>query len=177
MFEYLRQILDEHTQLAFWLAIASVAMFISAAVAVPFFVARIPHDYFVATPRRSMSDLHPVLVWLWRIVKNSVGWLLILAGIAMLVLPGQGVLTIFAGLMLVDFYGKRRLQTWIVRRRSVSKSINWLRRRSNQPPLELPDPGDPFAGENRSAAASDLKPVESIGSAGREHRPPESDLE
>ncbi|MDA1013678.1 MAG: hypothetical protein O3A00_04395 [Planctomycetota bacterium] len=141
MFDYIQQVFAEHTQLAFWLAVVSVVMFVGAAVAVPLFVARIPQDYFVAKPRQSIAS-NPVQFWAWRIVKNSVGWVLIVAGIVMLVLPGQGLLTILAGLMLVDFYGKRRLEVWIIRRPTIHKSVNWLRSRSNQAPLQLPGSDD-----------------------------------
>ena len=59
------------------------------------------------------------------------------AGIAMLLLPGQGVLTILIGIMLLDFPGKRSLEFWIIRQRGVLKAANWIRRKSNHPPLEV----------------------------------------
>jgi len=57
--------------------------------------------------------------------------------LAMLVLPGQGLLTMFISLMLLDFPGKRRLEQSIVRRPIILRSINWLRERHHRPPLEL----------------------------------------
>jgi len=58
-----------------------------------------------------------------------------LAGIAMLVLPGQGILAILGGIELMDFPGKYRLERWIVSRPAVLRSVNWLRRRMGRPPL------------------------------------------
>ena len=44
----------------------------------------------------------------------------------MLVAPGQGLLTMVVGLLLVDFPGKYRLERWLVTRQQVWRSINWL---------------------------------------------------
>jgi len=61
----------------------------------------------------------------------------LVAGIAMLVLPGQGVLTIVIGIMLLDFPGKYRFERSLAARRPVLRSINWLRRRANRPLLHV----------------------------------------
>jgi len=58
-----------------------------------------------------------------------------MAGIVMLVLPGQGILTIVIGLMLSNFPGKYRLERWLVMRPRVLRTINWLRQRSKRNPL------------------------------------------
>ena len=57
----------------------------------------------------------------------------------MLVLPGQGVLTILIGLTLLDFPGKRRLEIWIIQRRSIRLGIDRVRKRAGRPSLILPD--------------------------------------
>jgi len=72
------------------------------------------------------------------VVKNVVGWLLVGAGVAMLVLPGQGILTLLVGLTLVNFPGKRDLELWLVRRVPVRRALDWIRRRAGRPPLQLP---------------------------------------
>jgi hypothetical protein len=56
----------------------------------------------------------------------------------MLLLPGQGLLTIFVGLGLLDFPGKRKLELGIIRLRGVRDSIDWLRHKANKEPLEIP---------------------------------------
>jgi hypothetical protein len=55
----------------------------------------------------------------------------------MLVLPGQGVLTILAGITLLNYPGKRRLELWLVRRPAIHRAIDWIRRRAGRAPLEL----------------------------------------
>ena len=56
-------------------------------------------------------------------------------GILMLVLPGQGLLTILVGLMLSDYPGKFKLEKRIIKTNLVLKTINWYRTKSNIPPL------------------------------------------
>lgn len=65
----------------------------------------------------------------------AVGFLLF--GALMLVLPGQGILTILISITLLDFHGKFRLQRWVVSRPGVLDSINWLRKRRGRDPLIL----------------------------------------
>ena len=69
------------------------------------------------------------------ISKNALGSLFIVAGLAMLVLPGQGIITTVVGLLLIDFPGKFGLERWLARRRPLMRWINWIRSRSGRPPL------------------------------------------
>jgi hypothetical protein len=55
----------------------------------------------------------------------------------MLVLPGQGLITLFVGFFLIDFPGKYRFEKWLIRRKAVHRPINWLRRKSGREALEL----------------------------------------
>ena len=43
------------------------------------------------------------------------------------------------GVILVDFVGKFQLERWIATRRSVWRSINWLRKRAKREPLIRPE--------------------------------------
>ena len=120
-----------------WLAAASIATFVATLILVPWLLARVPADYFTRAGRqkRAATVHHPVIRVVVTIGRNLLGMVFILAGILMLVLPGQGILTILAGITLVDFPGKHRLEGWIVSRKVVLQSINWLRRRQGHPPL------------------------------------------
>ena len=72
------------------------------------------------------------------VLKNTGGVLLGVAGAAMIVLPGQGLLTLFVAFTLLDFPGKRRLELWLVRRPVVHRLLDWIRRRAGRAPLRLP---------------------------------------
>ena len=69
------------------------------------------------------------------VVKNTTGGVLIVAGLAMLLLPGQGLLTLAAGLLLLDFPGKYGVERRLVSRGPVRASLNWIRRRRGREPL------------------------------------------
>lgn len=120
-----------------WLFTISVLMLLAGVVLVPMVVVRLPADYFAGPKRRRRPDppRHPALVVARRIIKNAFGLLLVLAGLAMLVLPGQGILTILVGLSLMNFPGKYRLERWIIHSGPVLKPINALRRRFGREPL------------------------------------------
>ena len=125
---------------AVWLGAVSVVMFVATVLALPALVARIPADHFLheAKPLNAWKDQHPLLRGLLLGLKNLLGAFLVLAGIAMLVLPGQGLITILVGLGLLDFPGKRRIQIAILRRKPVLTAVNWMRRRAKRAPLKLP---------------------------------------
>ena len=133
--------LHEHKQAVGWIAAVSGLVFVGSLVVVPLLVARIPADYFAKPPRPRLpfADEHRLLRWIGLTLKNLFGVLLILAGLAMLLLPGQGLLTVAIGVLLLDFPGKHRLEGKIVRVGPVLKSINWVRHKANVAPLELED--------------------------------------
>ena len=120
-----------------WIVIASAVMLFGAMVAVPWLVIRIPANYF-AHPHRGGSEWirkRPVLRLIWLIVKNMLGGAFFILGVLMLVLPGQGLLTLLIAVALLDFPGKFRLQRWVVTRRGVIDSIDWIRKRAGKNPL------------------------------------------
>jgi hypothetical protein len=55
----------------------------------------------------------------------------------MLVLPGQGILTMLIGISLVDFPGKRQLERKLIGQPAVLNTINRVREKFGQPPLTV----------------------------------------
>ncbi len=106
---------------------ASVVVFLATLVVIPLLIVRMPADYFV----REEVPLWPGLRREWPLAllgaKNLLGGILLLGGLAMLVLPGQGAMTILVGIMLLNFPGKRRFESWLIRRRAIHRMINWIR--------------------------------------------------
>jgi hypothetical protein len=117
--------------------VASVAMFVSGVVGVPLLIARLPADYFVRPRRRVADTQHPLLRALRNTVQNLLGGFLLFAGIAMLFLPGQGVLTILVAVSLLEFPGKRRLQRRLLALPGVQRVVQAIRHRAGVPPLQL----------------------------------------
>jgi hypothetical protein len=131
--------IQDHQAVIWWLASVSILLFLASLIAAPVVAIKIPYDYFTK-PRKDRKILavrNPVLKMGLKVVKNIVGYVFIASGLLMLVLPGQGVLTILIGAILADFPGKDRVLIWLVRRGPVLKSINWLRKWGRAKPLEL----------------------------------------
>ena len=101
---------------------------------------KLPANYF--SPHYT-QDFMPGKPWFVRwsavILKNLLGVFLILLGIILSLpgVPGQGLLTILLGLIMLDIPGKRPLEARIIQRPAVLATINKLRARYNKPPLEM----------------------------------------
>jgi hypothetical protein len=118
----------------------SVFTFAASIAVVTFVLVRLPANYFHSSHAREfLVERHPVLRAVGIFAKNLLGLVLVAAGVIMSLpgVPGQGVLTILLGVMLLDFPGKRSLETRIVSRPRVYRAINALRARFDKPPLLL----------------------------------------
>jgi hypothetical protein len=123
-----------------WISIGSGVALLLTAIAIPIVIVKLPADYLVNDQKKSWLDAQPAVVRaVFRVGKNLFGVVLVLLGIIMLVLPGQGVLSIILGLSLVDFPGRRALQCKLIRRPKVIDSINWIRKEFHRPPLKMPE--------------------------------------
>ncbi len=123
-----------------WLAFSSVVMFVGTLIAIPFILVRLPPNYFNDdAPHAWMCDHHPALRLLAQVAKNTVGVIFLLAGFAMLFLPGQGVLTMLIGISLMDFPGKRRLERRMIGQPTILSTINTMREKFGVPPLVVKD--------------------------------------
>ena len=134
----------EYQGLLEWLGGLSLLMFVVTLVVFPLVIIYLPEDYFVRDRRdpARQTRRHPA-VWLaLTILKNILGVALVAAGLAMLVLPGQGLLTMLIGVTLVNFPGKFALERRIVSRPSVAKTLNRIREAAGRSRLELPEPDD-----------------------------------
>jgi uncharacterized membrane protein SpoIIM required for sporulation len=106
-------------------------------ILIPWLIVRIPSNYFSDRKRirKLWAEHHPLIRAALVSVKNLFGYFCIVAGIIMLVLPGQGVLTILLGIIFIDIPGKYRFERWIVERPKILRSINRLRIRAKRDPL------------------------------------------
>ena len=111
------------------LGLLSLAMLLASLVAIPWLLCRLPEDYLCPEARSVPPGLAR------RVVRNTLGVVLVLLGVLMLVLPGQGLLTIFCGLTLLDFPRKRQLIARLLGRPRVLSVVNSIRRRLGRPPL------------------------------------------
>ena len=118
-----------HPAVDWSLGIFSILAALVSVVLVPRFLAKLPTDYLRDCQPAGSRSL------LLRVLRNLLGIVLVLLGIAMLVLPGQGLLTLLVGLLLVDFPGKQQLVRRILSRPKVLSLVNKLRAHRNAAPL------------------------------------------
>jgi hypothetical protein len=108
--------------------------------AIAIVMVKIPKNYFSSHYKRDFLPGSSFVVrWGAVIAKNIFGVFLILLGIALSLpgVPGQGILTILLGLIMLDIPGKRPLEARIIKRPAVLSAINSLRAKYNKEPLEV----------------------------------------
>ena len=133
--------LSMNSDLLFLLGSLSIFILIISVFMMVLIISFLPEDYFKSENRNLISSVqnsrYPLLKLLVLITKNFFGVLLLLSGILMLVLPGQGILTIITSLVFMDYPGKYKFERKLLRQKGVINSINWIRSRLSKPSLKI----------------------------------------
>jgi len=126
-------------QIAWGLLIFVVSLVVSS-IACIFVILRLPAHYFHADTYEFPADNHPR----WRrllgtAIKNVVGVGLVVLGLVMSLpgVPGQGLLTMFMGVVLLDLPGKRAFERRIIATPAIFHACNRLRQRFGKEPFTL----------------------------------------
>lgn len=119
------------------LTVSGIIMALASCVAIPWLLLQMPENYF--TEGYQPHTHRGPLAWIIWLVRNLIAMVLLVAGVLMLVLPGQGLLTILIAVMASTFPGKYRLERAIMRRPGVFRAANWIRRKYQRTPLQHPD--------------------------------------
>ena len=118
----------------------SVLILVFSIAGMGWFIAQIPEDYFIHDKRQAKhwnkysSQARIAII----IFKNIFGGIMLVGGLFLLVLPGQGLLTIIIGLLLIDYPGKFQLEQKIISIPSIFRSLNWFRAKARKPNLLHP---------------------------------------
>ena len=128
----------DHPEVLISMGVSSVFIFLISILGISWFVAQIPEDYFLLSKRQTSiwQQQKPILRFIVVVAKNILGLSLIIGGLLMLVLPGQGLLTIVTGLLLVNYPGKYKLEQKLVFMPSIYKALNWIRFKAKKRPLQ-----------------------------------------
>jgi len=121
-------------------ALLFVASFFINLAIVSAILVKLPANHFSKSRKTKFwSGPHPAIHAAKVVGKNLAGILLVALGVVLSVpgVPGQGLLTILLGIMLLDFPGRDRLEQKLLSKPSIVNSINRLRARFDKPPLEL----------------------------------------
>jgi len=124
-----------------WIGGLSLLTVIVSFITVPMIIRRIPHDYFLETSEAAerIRQQHPVMRISFLILKNLLGAILVTGGLIMFVTPGQGILTLLIGLLLLNFPGKRRLEIRLIRMKPLKRAVDWIRHKAGHRPIVLPE--------------------------------------
>ena len=117
-----------------------VGTFLINLAIVSLILVKLPKDYFSKSRKTKFwSGPRPAIHAAKVIGKNIAGVLLVALGIVLSLpgVPGQGLLTVLLGVMLLDFPGRDRLEQKLLSKPSIVNTINGLRGRFGKPPLEL----------------------------------------
>jgi hypothetical protein len=125
--------IEQYQGLIVWVGIGSALLFLISLLLLPWLIKRIPADYFT----RPTPEGWALLARPQTMIRNLIGILIVIAGVIMLVMPGQGILTILIGVAIMQFPGKRALERWLLLRPGVLSTINWIRAKTHEPPLKL----------------------------------------
>lgn len=109
-------------------------------IAIAIVMVKIPANYFSTHYKQDfLPGSHWTVRWGAVMIKNIFGVFLVLLGIVLSLpgIPGQGILTILLGLIMIDIPGKRPLEARIIKRPTVLAAMNNLRARYGKPPLQL----------------------------------------
>ena len=131
-----------HPEVLIGMGISSIFIFLISILGISWFIAQIPEDYFLRSKRQPSKwrEQKPILRFVVMFGKNLIGLSLIIGGLLMLVLPGQGLLTIVTGLLLVNYPGKYKLEQKLSSMPSIFRALNWIRLKAKKPPLKRKAP-------------------------------------
>ena len=132
--------LMSYSSILIGLGTLSISILIFSIMAMGWFIAQIPEDYFIHDKRQGnhwnkySSKARIAIV----IFKNIFGGIMLIGGLFLLILPGQGLLTMIIGLLLIDYPGKFKLEQKIISIPSIFKGLNWFRAKAKKTNLLHP---------------------------------------
>lgn len=127
---------SDYGEILKWLGAVSTLTFFLSLIIIPWIICLMPSDFFRHRQQdKKKESRHPAMSTLLFFLRNLFGVVLLLAGILMLFLPGQGILTIILAIGLLDFPGKRRAKDAFLRRHSVHTGLNWIRKKGRRAPF------------------------------------------
>jgi len=130
--------IQENRSILIWLTSLSTLTFFGTILLIPLILIRMSADYFVTPERIPIFERrHPFIRFILLLLKNLLGVLFLIAGFIMLFIPGQGLLTIFIGITLINFPGKRKLERKLILHPKVLPIINSIRQKAGKTPLLL----------------------------------------
>ena len=130
----IQDFIHAHATMLAWVGGITTALSILGILAVPKVLCLLPEDYFLKLGSPPSQTHLPTK----RILLNLAGLLIVGIGIVLCLVPGQGLLTILLGLLVMHFPGKEKLILRLVCRPSCGKALNCIRKKGSRPPFDFP---------------------------------------
>ena len=122
-------------EILYVLSIISAVSLVVCLGLLPWLVVRLPEDYFARVRRDPEWVDRSLARKLLSIVRCLVGLTFVFVGAILVLLPGQGLLTILVGVLVAEFPGKFRLERNLARRPGVRAALDRIRAAFGRPPL------------------------------------------
>lgn len=129
-----------HRDFFVWIGFLSLTFVILSIVLMPVIIISLPADAFSKVTAKGQNRFfqRKFQRLFLKALKNLLGGFLVIAGVIMLMIPGQGILTIIVGLWLMDFPGKKVVMRRFFGQKQVVRTINRFRKRFGRTPLQEP---------------------------------------
>lgn len=138
--EYIRNFYFEYEAVFRAVALGSLAFFLLTPILAPAAIvlmapdALVRHRIRLRDRRKSLA----VLYLAWHLIKNVLGIGLMGLGFLLLFMPGQGLLTIFIGVLLTDLPGRRKMLIRLLGSGKIRPVVDRLRERYRREALIWP---------------------------------------
>ena len=127
----------------FLIILLTTAAAIAYFIVISYIIIRMDKEFFLdknfltdnISKNTHLRPINSSVTYVVKIAKIIFGVFLLVCGIVMLVLPGQGLITMLIGLSLLPFPGKNKLEQNLLSRKSVRSSLNWIRVKANKEPF------------------------------------------
>jgi hypothetical protein len=103
----------------FLISIFSLGLFIVGTLGTYYWLLQLPYDYFKKIERNESM--------VKQVIRNFLAIILIVLGVLMLFLPGQGLITIFLGLYISDTKLTKKLKDKCLSSRKIQDGLNSIR--------------------------------------------------
>lgn len=119
------------------ITIITISTFVGSLVVIPLVIINLSPEYFSEKHHSMYEYKHPVIRYSVLILKNILGYILLILGFIMLFIPGQGLLSITLGLFLINFPGKKKLERKFFSYPKINHVINAIRKKAGREPIDF----------------------------------------
>lgn len=130
--------ISDNYRLIQWIGVVSVLLFVLSLFILRCVIVRLPDDYFLNDSSTINKRSGSLINLACRVTKNLFGFLLIICGIILLFIPGQGLVTIVLGVWMMDLPWIIKIKRKFVYSGLVKRTLNWFRSKNGIPLFKFP---------------------------------------